>query len=150
LINLDRAPSSIKEASKNHPIGFLLNFLADLTGWSIDIGQELTDYYAKGETSSCIISSVEHDFYFPGTASLAEHPYVKDLQRKEQVKVVVFSPPLQLFQVRGHHILRSDFLNGNYLLSTSNQDFLKQRDHLANALMRHSFEQMRLQRQLVA
>lgn len=151
VLNLDRAPSSIEAVSKSHPIGFLLYQLANYSGWTIDIGKELDDFYGRGETSSCVISSLKNDSYFQGPASLSRHPSVKVLQQSGQAVVLEFDPFLQLFDARGHHIIRSDFLNGNYLLESSNRDFLRQKEHFAGALLRHSFERMRLsQNHLVA
>lgn len=143
-IQLDRAPSSILAVSKNYYLGSFLYFVAYISGWSLDIGDELGRFYQKHPTVPCIVSGVKNEFYFPGPASLHEDEKIKKLP---QVKRLVFDPPLQLFHTRAHHGLRADFLNGNYLVETTDRKFLQPEDNLANASMRYSFQVLSAKRQ---
>ena len=140
-IHFDRAPSSIKAASQNYSGGSLLYLLSKATGWCVDIGQELADFCQRNKDVPCIVSGVKDDFYFPGRAGLHEDQKIKGLN---QVKILIFDPPRQLFHVRAHHGLRSDFLNFNYLVGHSDRQLLKEREHLANASLRHSFQVLKL------
>lgn len=140
-IHFDRAPSSIEAASKTQSFGSILHFLATLSGWSVDIGKELADFYLKNPKVPCIVSGVKYDFYFPGPASLHEHKKIKEIS---QVKVLIFDPPHQLFHMRAHHGLRADLLNGHYLVDHSDRQFLREKEHLATASMRHTFQKLKL------
>jgi hypothetical protein len=146
-IHFDRAPSSIKASSKNYYGGTLLYLLAKATGWSADIGQELSNFYREKPKIPCIVSGVREDFFFPGSASLHEDKNVKGIN---QIKRLIFSPPQQLFHARAHHGLRADFLNFNYLVGDSNRELLKERENLANAALRHSFQVLKLPQPLSA
>ncbi len=146
-IHFDRAPSSIKAASQNYTGGSLLYLLSKATGWTVDIGQELADFCQRNPDVPCIVSGVKDDFYFPGRAGLHEDEKIKGL---DQVKILIFAPPHQLFHLRAHHGLRSDFLTFNYLVGHSDPELLKEREHLASASLRHSFEVLKVPQSLSA
>ncbi len=133
----DRGPSSTQSVSKGYWGGAPLYFLANQSGWTVDLGQELHTFYEHKNASACIVFGALQDYYFPGEAGLTEHPLIAKLEAENKVNVFLFNPPDQLVHPRAHHALRADLLNGNYLIRASNQmDMAKK--NLAQMIVAHS------------
>ncbi len=138
LLCFERGPSSIESVSKGYCGGRILHFLAKNTGWTTDLGKELHTFYQKHPNSSCIVSGVSQDFYFPGEAGLPEHPLIAELEKESKVKVFLFNPPNQLFHPRAHHNLRADLLHGNYLIRATNKTEMENKS-LASVIFSNCF-----------
>lgn len=145
-ICLDRAPTSVWEASKKYFWGFgrVIYLLAKVGGWASDIEQDIFDFCKKWkEKPSILITGVIQDHHFSGSANLCLREKMKKL---EHVDVLVFDPPRQIVHEKAHHNLRSDLLNPRYLVGESS--FMKSTENLPEAIIRHSL--FRIEHQQIA
>ncbi len=117
-LSLDRGPTSIWEISKKRlfSLGWCTIYpLAKLVGWSLDLEQQLADLCARIQNLRILISGVEQDHHFSGTANLCLGETTRKLQLAGRVNVLYFDPPRQVVHEAAHHNLRSDYLRSLYL-----------------------------------
>jgi hypothetical protein len=135
-ICLDRGPTSAYEVSKKYfwGFGFLIYFLAEIGEWASNTEQEVVEFCEKWkERPPILITGVEQDHYFSGSANLCSG---KKIKKVEGIDIMVFNPPLQVMHQHEHHNLRPDYFNPRYLIGET--DFMKSTENLPEAIIRHS------------
>lgn len=141
-LHLDRGPSSIENTSRNYLGGALLLALAESSGWSVDVANEVSTFcnsYSDREIApSIVISGVVDDYFFPGIANLALNEQIAQLQTANKISVFYFKIPWQVFHERAHHSLRGDLLHKEYLTAPSSNG-LEDGQRLVDFVVRRSY-----------
>lgn len=142
-ICLDRGPSSIAEASKKVWFGSLFFCLATIAGWTLEIDKEVMEFCQKykkikRDRGSFIVIGVKQDRYFSGDANLCFSEKISSLQKDGLLQVLIFDPPQQVIPCIAHHSAGLHFFHRGYLIDPSNQEVMKEEEHVADLLIRQS------------
>lgn len=131
-IHLHCAPSSIRAVVQHMWGGRVIHHIAAKAGWSLDAEAEIGRFLHSRPDFPLVVSGVEHDHYFSGSANLCESGELQKLG----VTLLKYSPFHQVVHPTAHHNLPCGQLLP-YQLSKPNA-YINGNESLASAVVRHS------------
>lgn len=138
-ICFDRGPTSITKAAQKYWYGYLVVPFAWLTGWTLNIQDELVKFCERFKQDVCsfVVTAVVKDHHFINDANLSKGKKIHSLEDKGRVKIVVTDPPLQHLHEMAHHSTKCDNLNHLHINEDKNH-FVQPNETIASAIIRHS------------
>ncbi|MCB1135298.1 MAG: hypothetical protein KDK78_03415 [Chlamydiia bacterium] len=144
-LHFDRGPSSMYECSRHYWLGKLLYGIVYASGLDINVDQEIqyfvsrcnTVEFTQSKPSHCLITGVEQDCVYPGTASLVSSPRLDGSTKGNiAMSLWMFNPPHQISHPREHHGWRLGNLNNSYQTLSSGCLQMQTTENLAEAILR--------------
>lgn len=130
----DRGPSSLENASKRlGSKGKVALELAKISGWDIDLGQEIQKHLSDRPEQTVYISHVMKDRYFKNIG-LSQSPWLANLSEKQGFHKLCFNFTEQEYSNEAHHSFHNGFLDGHHL-TPRRFDQLKNDENMADRIV---------------